>query len=94
MRRPGARTSFASSAPRWSSPSGSSPRTQLLGVRRLTEAIGKSYVLDDAIAVPLPHPSGASGWLNDGTNRSAARQGTHTRPPRARPDSASHRIAP
>jgi len=42
---------------------------QLLGVRRLTDAIGKSYVLDDAIAVPLPHPSGASGWLNDETNR-------------------------
>ena len=32
---------------------------QLLGVRRLT----------DAIAIPLPHPSGASGWLNDETNR-------------------------
>jgi uracil-DNA glycosylase len=42
---------------------------QLLGVRRLTDAIGKSYVLDDAIVVPLPHPSGASGWLNDETNR-------------------------
>ena len=42
---------------------------QLLGVRRLTEAVGKSYLLDDAIAVPLPHPSGASGWLNDETNR-------------------------
>ena len=42
---------------------------QLLGVRRLTDAIGKSYVLDDAIAIPLPHPSGASGWLNDETNR-------------------------
>jgi uracil-DNA glycosylase len=41
----------------------------LLGARRLTEAVGKSYVLDDAIAVPLPHPSGASGWLNDETNR-------------------------
>ena len=42
---------------------------QLLGVRRLTDAIGKSYALDDAIAIPLPHPSGASGWLNDDTNR-------------------------
>jgi len=42
---------------------------QLLGVRRHTDAIGKSYVLDDAIAIPLPHPSGASGWLNDETNR-------------------------
>ena len=42
---------------------------QLLGVRRLTDAIGKSYALEDAIAIPLPHPSGASGWLNDETNR-------------------------
>ncbi len=42
---------------------------QLLGVRRLSDAIGKSYVLEDAIAIPLPHPSGASGWLNDETNR-------------------------
>lgn len=42
---------------------------QLLGVRRLTDAVGKSYLLDDAIAIPLPHPSGASGWLNDRTNR-------------------------
>lgn len=42
---------------------------QLLGVRRLTDAIGKSFLLDDAIAVPLPHPSGASSWLNDEANR-------------------------
>lgn len=56
------------------------PATQLLGVRRLGDAIGKSIVLDDAIAVPLPHPSGASGWLNDPVNR--ARLGkaiTHVR---------------
>jgi uracil-DNA glycosylase len=52
----------------------------LLGVRRVSECVGKSYVLDDAIVVPLPHPSGASGWLNDRTNR--ARLGkalTHVR---------------
>jgi len=42
---------------------------QLLGVRRLADAVGKSYVVDDAIAIPLPHPSGASGWLNDEANR-------------------------
>jgi uracil-DNA glycosylase len=42
---------------------------QLLGVRRLTDAVGKSYLLDDAVVVPLPHPSGASGWLNDDVNR-------------------------
>jgi uracil-DNA glycosylase len=48
---------------------GLAPATMLLGVRRLTEAIGKSYLLGDAVAIPLPHPSGASGWLNDETNR-------------------------
>jgi uracil-DNA glycosylase len=42
---------------------------RLLGVRSLTEAIGKSYLWNDAIAVPLPHPSGASGWLNEPENR-------------------------
>lgn len=48
---------------------GLTPAAQLLGIRRLTDAVGKSFLLDDAIAVPLPHPSGASGWLNDTTNR-------------------------
>ena len=42
---------------------------RLLGRSRLTECIGKRYPLGDALAVPLPHPSGASGWLNDPANR-------------------------
>ncbi len=53
---------------------------RLLGVASLTEAIGKSYTFEHAIVVPLPHPSGASGWLNDRANR--ARLGkalTHVR---------------
>jgi uracil-DNA glycosylase len=53
---------------------------RLLGIGNLTQAIGKSFMADDAIVVPLPHPSGASGWLNDPTNR--ARLGkalTHVR---------------
>ncbi len=53
---------------------------RLLGIPALTQAIGKSYVWGGAIAVPLPHPSGASGWLNDAENR--ARLGkalTHVR---------------
>jgi uracil-DNA glycosylase len=52
----------------------------LVGARTLTECIGKSYVVDEAIVIPLPHPSGASAWLNDATNR--ARLGkalTHAR---------------
>lgn len=46
---------------------------RLLGIPTLTNAIGKSFTLPhdlgDAIVIPLPHPSGASGWLNDATNR-------------------------
>jgi uracil-DNA glycosylase len=41
----------------------------LLGLTRLTECIGERFRLDGAAAVPLPHPSGASGWLNDRANR-------------------------
>lgn len=53
---------------------------RLLGLTSVTEFVGKSYTLGDAIAIPLPHPSGASGWLNDPVNR--ARLGkalTHVR---------------
>ena len=53
---------------------------RMLGLPRLTDAIGKSFMRDDAIVIPLPHPSGASGWLNDQANR--ARLGkalTHVR---------------
>ena len=42
---------------------------QLLGIPALTVAIGKSFLRGDAIVIPLPHPSGASGWLNDRVNR-------------------------
>jgi uracil-DNA glycosylase len=41
----------------------------LLGLSNLTDAIGSVYARGDAIVVPLPHPSGASGWLNDAANR-------------------------
>ena len=59
----------------------------IIGAKSLTECVGKSYVADDAIMIPLPHPSGASGWLNDKTNR--ARLGkalTHARRELARLD--------
>jgi uracil-DNA glycosylase family 4 len=42
---------------------------RLLGLTRLTDCIGRRYALGDAVALPLPHPSGASGWLNDPANR-------------------------
>jgi uracil-DNA glycosylase family 4 len=42
---------------------------RLLDIRRLTDAVGDRYERDGATAIPLPHPSGASGWLNDPANR-------------------------
>ena len=42
---------------------------RLLGVKSITECVGVRYELEDAVAIPLPHPSGASGWLNDPANR-------------------------
>jgi uracil-DNA glycosylase len=42
---------------------------RLLGIGSVTECVGLRYELDHAVAIPLPHPSGASGWLNDPANR-------------------------
>jgi uracil-DNA glycosylase len=42
---------------------------RLLGLSGLTSCIGCSYELDGAAVIPLPHPSGASGWLNAPANR-------------------------
>jgi uracil-DNA glycosylase len=41
----------------------------LLGISGLADCIGRRYELDDAVAIPLPHPSGASSWLNLPANR-------------------------
>src|SRR3954467_13845640 len=41
----------------------------LLGVKRGREGVGVRYERGDAIAIPLPHPSGASSWLNVPANR-------------------------
>jgi uracil-DNA glycosylase len=42
---------------------------RLLGLRSLTPSVGERYELEGTPVVPLPHPSGASGWLNDPQNR-------------------------
>jgi uracil-DNA glycosylase len=42
---------------------------RLLGLPRLADCVGRRYELGRATVVPLPHPSGASGWLNDQLNR-------------------------
>jgi len=41
----------------------------LLGISGLAECIGRRFELGDAVAIPLPHPSGASSWLNAPANR-------------------------
>jgi uracil-DNA glycosylase len=41
---------------------------RLLGLNSLA-CVGERIELDEAVAIPLPHPSGASGWLNDPQNR-------------------------
>jgi uracil-DNA glycosylase len=50
-------------------PVGGLASRQLLGVRSVTESVGRKYPHGDAVAIPLPHPSGASGWLNSPANR-------------------------
>jgi uracil-DNA glycosylase len=42
---------------------------RLLGLTSVTECVGRRFEHDGAVAIPLPHPSGASGWLNDPANR-------------------------
>jgi uracil-DNA glycosylase len=42
---------------------------RLLGLSGLASCIGCRYELDGATVIPLPHPSGASSWLNLPANR-------------------------
>jgi uracil-DNA glycosylase len=42
---------------------------RLLGLPHLTDCVGERYEHGGVPVVPLPHPSGASGWLNAPANR-------------------------
>ena len=42
---------------------------RLLGLSNLADCIGRRFELDGAVAIPLPHPSGTSRWLNVPANR-------------------------
>jgi uracil-DNA glycosylase len=55
--------------PRLIVPVGGLAARRLLGVKSVTECVGRRFEHDGALAIPLPHPSGASGWLNDPANR-------------------------
>jgi len=48
---------------------------RLLGIQTVGECVGSRYQLSTgAVAIPLPHPSGASAWLNAPENRARVRQ--------------------
>jgi uracil-DNA glycosylase len=49
---------------------------RLLGLPSLTPCVGKQFELHGTPVVPLPHPSGASGWLNDRANRARLERAT------------------
>ncbi len=42
---------------------------RLMRITGLAQCVGRRYELNGAAVVPLPHPSGASGWLNAPANR-------------------------
>ena len=55
--------------PRLVVPVGGLAIRRLLGRSGLSDCIGRRFEHDGYVAVPLPHPSGASGWLNSPANR-------------------------
>ena len=42
---------------------------ELLGIGRLSEAVGETFRYDGVVYVPLPHPPGASTWLKVPENK-------------------------
>ena len=50
-------------------PVGGLAARRLLGPKSVTESVGRRFELHGTVAIPLPHPSGASGWLNNPANR-------------------------
>jgi uracil-DNA glycosylase len=42
---------------------------RMLGVKSVSECVGLRYERGDAVSIPLPHPSGASSWLNVPANK-------------------------
>lgn len=55
--------------PRLVVPVGGLSIRRLLGLSGLADCVGRRFEQDEYIAVPLPHPSGASSWLNSPDNR-------------------------
>jgi uracil-DNA glycosylase len=49
---------------------------RLLGLKSVTDCVGRVYEHEGAVAIPLPHPSGASGWLNSPANQELVARAT------------------
>jgi uracil-DNA glycosylase family 4 len=60
--------------PRLIVPIGGIAIRRLLGIQGLAGCVGQRYERDGATVVPLPHPSGASSWLNAAANRELVTQ--------------------
>jgi uracil-DNA glycosylase len=61
--------------PRLIVPVGGLAIRRLLGISGLVDCVGRRYELDGTAVVPLPHPSGASSWLNSPSNRELTARG-------------------
>jgi uracil-DNA glycosylase len=55
--------------PRLIVPIGGLAIRRLLGLSSLDASIGRRFDYGDAVAVPLPHPSGVSRWMNEPENQ-------------------------
>jgi uracil-DNA glycosylase family 4 len=55
--------------PRLIVPVGGLAIRRLLGMTSLDASVGERFEVGDAVAVPLPHPSGVSRWMNEAENR-------------------------
>jgi uracil-DNA glycosylase len=60
--------------PRLVVPVGGIAIKRLLGLTGLAECVGCRYERACSVVVPLPHPSGASGWLNAPAHRKLVEQ--------------------
>ena len=49
---------------------------RLLNLKSVSDCVGRVYEHEGAVAIPLPHPSGASSWLNSPANRQLVTRAT------------------
>jgi uracil-DNA glycosylase family 4 len=60
--------------PRLIVPVGGLAIRRLLGLSSLDASVGERFDLGEAVAIPLPHPSGVSRWMNSPPNQERVRQ--------------------